>query len=97
MARLMVLDNKIALFDPVAKYIPTVAKHGVGLRIEHLVYMTSDLHEYTNAPRKNGVPLMGFYYFTRDEAIARHSRQFSLNLPPGLTFMRDAFLAPRSV
>ena len=38
---LLILDGKIALSDPVAKYLPEVAKYGNGLRIEHLVYMTS--------------------------------------------------------
>ncbi len=67
---LLILEHKIALSDPVAKYLPEVSKYGNGLRIEHLVYMTSGLHEYTDEPRKNGVPWMTFYYFTRDEAIA---------------------------
>ncbi|HVH69737.1 MAG TPA: hypothetical protein VNB49_01340 [Candidatus Dormibacteraeota bacterium] len=39
------LDHKIELTDRVAKYIPEVAKYGDGLRIEHLVYMTSGLHD----------------------------------------------------
>jgi CubicO group peptidase (beta-lactamase class C family) len=43
---LLILDGKIALSDPVAKYLPEVAKYGNGLRIEHLIYMTSGLHEY---------------------------------------------------
>src|ERR1700733_8631327 len=43
---LLILEHKIALTDPVSKYIPEAAKYGDGLRIEHLVYMTSGLHEY---------------------------------------------------
>ncbi len=35
---LLILDHKIALSDPVSKYIPETAKYGAGLRIEHLVY-----------------------------------------------------------
>jgi CubicO group peptidase (beta-lactamase class C family) len=80
---LLILDHRIALTDPVAKYIPEAAKYGDGLRIEHLVYMTSGLHEYTDLPRKNGEPWMTFYYFTRDEAIATAPTPSQLEFPPG--------------
>jgi CubicO group peptidase (beta-lactamase class C family) len=80
---LLVLDHKIALSDPVAKYLPEVSKYGDGLRIEHLVYMTSGLHEYTGEPRKNGAPWMTFYYFTRDEAIAAALEPKQLEFAPG--------------
>ncbi|HEX6880130.1 MAG TPA: serine hydrolase domain-containing protein [Terriglobales bacterium] len=80
---LLILDHKIALSDLVAKYIPEASKYGEGLRIEHLVYMTSGLHEYTEVPRANGVPWMTFYYFTRDEAIAAALRPEHLEFAPG--------------
>src|ERR1700723_1368405 len=80
---LLILEHKIALTDPVSKYIPEAAKYGDGLRIEHLVYMTSGLHEYTDLPRKNGEPWMTFYYFTRDEAIATALTPSQLEFPPG--------------
>jgi CubicO group peptidase (beta-lactamase class C family) len=80
---LLILDRKIALADPVAKYIPEVAKYGDGLRIEHLVYMTSGLHEYTDLPRQNGDPWATFYYFTRDEAIRDAVKPDHLEFPPG--------------
>jgi len=80
---LLILDHKIALTDPVAKYIPEVAKYGSGLRIEHLVYMTSGLHEYTDVPRKNGDPWVAFYYFTRNDAIAAALRPDHLEFAPG--------------
>lgn len=80
---LLVLDGKISLSDPVAKYIPEAAKYGDGLRIEHLVYMTSGLHEYTDLKRKSGMPWMSFYYFTRDEAIANSLAQDKLEFTPG--------------
>lgn len=57
---LLILEHKIALTDPVAKYIPEVAKYGDGLRIEDLVYMTSGLHEYTEVPRRSGDPWATF-------------------------------------
>jgi CubicO group peptidase (beta-lactamase class C family) len=80
---LLVLDHKIALTDPAAKYIPELAKYGAGLRIENLVYMTSGLHEYTDLPRASGAPWMTFYYFTRDEAIATALRPEHLEFAPG--------------
>jgi len=80
---LLTLDHKIALTDPVAKYIPEASKYGEALRIEHLVYMTSGLHEYTDVPRASGVPWMTFYYFTRDEAIAAALRPEHLEFVPG--------------
>lgn len=80
---LLILEHKIALTDPVAKYIPEVAKYGDGLRIEHLVYMTSGLHEYTEVPRRSGDPWATFYYFTRDEAIRDALRPTQLEFAPG--------------
>jgi CubicO group peptidase (beta-lactamase class C family) len=80
---LLILDHKIALSDPVAKYLPEAAKYGNGLRIEHLLYMTSGLPEYTDVPRKNGLPWMTFYYFTRDEAIATALGAGELAFAPG--------------
>jgi CubicO group peptidase (beta-lactamase class C family) len=80
---LLILDHKIALSDPVANYLPEVSKYGQGLRIEHLVYMTSGLHEYTEELRKNGAPWMTFYYFTRDEAIASALQPDQLEFTPG--------------
>jgi CubicO group peptidase (beta-lactamase class C family) len=80
---LLILEHKIALSDPVSKYVPEVSKYGDGLRIEHLVYMTSGLHEYTDEPRKNGAPWMTFYYFTRDEAIAAALQPEQLEFAPG--------------
>jgi CubicO group peptidase (beta-lactamase class C family) len=80
---LLILDHKIALSDPVAKYLPEVSKYGNGLLIAHLIYMTSGLHEYTDEPRKNGAPWMTFYYFTRDEAIAAALQPNELEFTPG--------------
>ena len=80
---LLVLDGKLSLSDPVAKYIPEAAKYGDGLRVEHLVYMTSGLHEYTDLPRASGDPWMSYYYFTRDEAIRTSLAQPKLEFVPG--------------
>jgi CubicO group peptidase (beta-lactamase class C family) len=80
---LLLLEHKIDLTDPVSKYIPEAAKYGDKLRIEHLVYMTSGLHEYTEEPRTSGDPWMTFYYFTRDEAIAAAMKPDHLEFAPG--------------
>jgi CubicO group peptidase (beta-lactamase class C family) len=80
---LLILDHKIALTDSVSRYVPEAARYGSGLRIEHLVYMTSGLHEYTDLPRASGDPWMTFYYFTRNEAIATALRPDHLEFAPG--------------
>ena len=80
---LLILDRKIALSDAVTKYLPEISKYGDGLHIEHLLYMTSGLHEYTDEPRKSGAPWIAFYYFTRDEAIAAALRPDHLEFVPG--------------
>lgn len=68
---LRILDHTLTLTDPVAKFIPECAKYGDELRIEHLVYMTSGIHEYTDLPRVGGDPWMTFY--VADEPAAEVS------------------------
>lgn len=80
---LLILDGKIKLSDPVAKYIPETGKYGPELTLAHLVYMTSGLHEYTDVPRDGGQPWMSFYYFTRDEAIRTALKPDALEFAPG--------------
>ena len=82
---LLVLEQKISLSDSVAKYIPELAKFGPDLRIEHLIYMTSGLPEYTDLPRASGHPWATFYYFTRDEAITAVLKSGKLDFPPALS------------
>jgi CubicO group peptidase (beta-lactamase class C family) len=80
---LLILSGKLSLEDPISKYIPETAKYGSDLRVKHLVYMTSGLHEYTDLPRRNGLPWMAFYYFTRNEAISAALKPDKLEFPPG--------------
>lgn len=80
---LLILDGKLSLEDPVAKYVPEAAKYGDGLRIKHLVYMTSGLHEYSDMPREGGQPWITFSYFTRDEAIRASLKADRLEFAPG--------------
>lgn len=80
---LLLLDNKISLEDPVGKYIPAAAKYGSGLRIKHLVCMTSGIGEYTGRPRLSGLPWFTDFYFTCDEAIAAALLPPTLDFSPG--------------
>ncbi len=80
---LLILDGTLSLTDPVADYLPEVAKYGRDLRIEHLVYMTSGLHEYSRQPRRSGLPWQTFYYFTMDEAVEAALRPDTLRFAPG--------------
>jgi len=80
---LLILDGKLSLEDPVARYIPEAAKFGPDLKIKHLVYMTSGVRDYTTLPRKSGQPWFSAYYFTRDEAISTSLAQPDLAFKPG--------------
>ena len=80
---LLVLDGDLALDAPVSDYLPGTAKYGRGLRIEHLLYMTSGLHEYTSQPRASGLPWQTFYHFTTEEAIEAALRPDTLRFAPG--------------
>ncbi|HTV93065.1 MAG TPA: serine hydrolase domain-containing protein [Verrucomicrobiae bacterium] len=83
---LLILDKKLSMDDPVAKYIPEVSKYGPDLRVRDLVYMTSGLHEYFDTPRKNHDPWFTAYYFTRDEAIASALTPRRLLFQPGTQY-----------
>ena len=80
---LLILDHKLSLDDPVARYIPETAKYGPDLRVKHLVYMTSGLHEYFDVPRPGGLPWYSAYRFTRDDALAAALSPPSLEFAPG--------------
>jgi CubicO group peptidase (beta-lactamase class C family) len=82
----LVLERRLSLDDPVAKYIPQAAKYGTDLRVKDLVYMTSGLSEDFNTPRKNGDPWFTSYYFTRDEAIASALTPKRLLFKPGTQY-----------
>jgi CubicO group peptidase (beta-lactamase class C family) len=83
---LLIVDKKLSMDDPVAKYIPEAKKYGPALRVKHLVYMTSGLHEYFEVPRKNGDPWFSAYYFTRDSAIASAMAPPKLRFAPGTQY-----------
>jgi CubicO group peptidase (beta-lactamase class C family) len=80
---LLILDHKLSLDDPVSRYVPAAAKYGPALRVKHLVYMTSGLHEYLDVRRPGGLPWYSAFYFTRDDAVAASLEQPSLEYVPG--------------
>lgn len=80
---LLILDGKLSLDDPVAKYLPEAAKFGPDLKVKHLVYMTSGLPDYGTLKRRSGDPWYSAYYFARDEAIATVMSADRLQFRPG--------------
>jgi CubicO group peptidase (beta-lactamase class C family) len=80
---LLILDKKLSLETPVADYFPEAKKYHADLRIKHLMYFTSGLHDYTTLPRANKLPWFSPYYFTIDEAIATSLGADSLEFAPG--------------
>jgi CubicO group peptidase (beta-lactamase class C family) len=66
---LLVLDGRLRLDDPVERYIPEARRYGPRLRIEHLVYMTSGLVDYTAVKRPNGDPWFSDSYFDINDAL----------------------------
>jgi CubicO group peptidase (beta-lactamase class C family) len=80
---LLILDKKLSLETPVADFFPEVKKYHADLRIKHLMYFTSGLHDYTTLPRANKSPWFSPYYFTIDEAIATSLSADSLEFAPG--------------
>lgn len=80
---LLILRDSLSLEDPVAKYLPEVGKYADTIRIKHLVYMTSGIHEYHSLPRKNGLNWNMYDYFTVDTAIHASLGQPKLDFVPG--------------
>ena len=80
---LLIQDGALSLEAPVSKYIPETAKYGPDLRIKHLVYFTSGLHEYFALPRANGDPWFSSHYFTVDDALRIALTPDTLKFAPG--------------
>jgi CubicO group peptidase (beta-lactamase class C family) len=82
-AALLILDGRLSLSDPVAKWVPAAAKFGPDLRVEHLVYMTSGLPEYWDRPRPGGAPWHSFHLFDNDDMLASVLGAERLDFAPG--------------
>ncbi|ADB41091.1 beta-lactamase [Spirosoma linguale DSM 74] len=80
---LLILRDSLSLDDPVAMYIPQLSQYADTIRIKHLVYMTSGIHEYHQLPRKNGLNWNLYDYFTVDTAIQASLSQPKLDFVPG--------------
>lgn len=78
-----ILDGRVSLDDPVARWIPEVAHFGDSLTVAHLVYMTSGIPEYTGQPREDGEPWVTFHHFTINDAIAASLSASELEFEPG--------------
>lgn len=80
---LLMLRDSISLEDDVSKFIPEVSKYNYPIKIKHLIYFTSGIHEYHTLPHKNGLNWNLYDYFTIDTAIATSLSQSKLEFEPG--------------
>jgi CubicO group peptidase (beta-lactamase class C family) len=80
---LLILRDAISLEDEVSKYIPEIAKYNQSIKIKHLIYFTSGIHEYHTLPHQNGLNWNLYDYFTIDTAIATSFSRVSLEFAPG--------------
>lgn len=82
-AALLILDGKLRLSDPVARWVPGAAKFGPDLRVEHLVYMTSGLPEYWERARPEGTPWHSFHLFDNEDILRAILSAEHLDFKPG--------------
>ncbi len=80
---LLILEGKVSLEQPVADFIPELAKYSDTIRIKHLVYNTSGITDYPRLPRKDGKSWITFNYFDIDECIEVSLSQDNLQFTPG--------------
>ena len=79
---LLVGDGKLALDDPVRKYIPELPDYGVPLTIRHMLTHTSGLRDWGSVASIAGAPRTTREY-THGHVLDIVSRQKSLNFNPG--------------
>ena len=82
-AALLILEGKLKLTDPVAKWIPEATKFGQQLKVEHLVYMTSGLPEYWDRSRPEGTPWHSFHIFDNNDMLRSILSADKLDFAPG--------------
>lgn len=80
---LLVLEGKLSLETPVAKYIPELSKYADTIRIKHLVYNTSGIIDYHRLPRQNNKSWITFNYFDINECIQTSLSVDTLSFKPG--------------
>ncbi|HEX4594466.1 MAG TPA: serine hydrolase domain-containing protein [Bryobacteraceae bacterium] len=82
---LLVQQSKIALDDPVRKYIPEVPDYGTPLTIRHLINHTSGLRDWGSVEGIAGWPRTTREY-THAHVLEIVSHQRVLNYPPGAEY-----------
>src|SRR5262245_26398064 len=79
---LLVRDGKVALDDPVRKYIPELPDYKTPLTIRHMLNHTSGLRDWGNLAGIAGWP-RGTRMHTHAHVVDILSRQTALNFTPG--------------
>src|SRR5580704_4925588 len=82
---LLVQQDKLALDDPVRKYIPEVPDYGAPITIRHLINHTSGLRDWGSVEAIGGWPRTTRVY-THANVLEIVSRQSALNYPPGADY-----------
>jgi CubicO group peptidase (beta-lactamase class C family) len=82
---LLVQQGKLALNDPVRKYIPEVPDYGTTITIRHLINHTSGLRDWGSVEGIAGWPRTTREY-THAHVLEIVSRQRVLNYPPGAEY-----------
>jgi CubicO group peptidase (beta-lactamase class C family) len=82
---LLVQQGKLALDDPVRKYIPEVPDYGTPITIRHLINHTSGLRDWGTVEGIAGWPRTTREY-THAHVLEIVSRQRALNYPPGAEY-----------
>jgi CubicO group peptidase (beta-lactamase class C family) len=82
---LLVQQGKLALDDPVRKYIPEVPDYGTPITIRHLINHTSGLRDWGSVEGIAGWPRTTREY-THAHVLEIVSRQRVLNYPPGAEY-----------
>ncbi|WP_395374252.1 serine hydrolase domain-containing protein [Marinicella sp. W31] len=78
-----IMDGLLEIDDDASHWIPGLKPYKEKITIAHLIYMTSGLTEYTQVPRKNGMPWSTFHYFSVAEAIEASLSVKELQFKPG--------------
>ena len=80
---LLMMEGKVSLEDNVDKYIPDFPFKKSGMKVKHLLYMTSGINDYYYNSRKTGLDWSGLNYFNIDTAIQASLSSSELMYAPG--------------
>jgi CubicO group peptidase (beta-lactamase class C family) len=82
---LLAEDGKLALTDPVRKYIPELPEYASGITIYHLLTHTSGVRDYLALGFLAGLPAE--FVFTDGGMLHMLARQAALNFEPGTDYL----------